>query len=357
MRSGVLHFHEYGFVGPAEGTSPLIGELLEGSPRRHTVVRVAKGRVVDVTANATLVFAHVTHRSNLEYFQSKSPYAIEKDFLQVRRMLFLVELEAFSVNEKTRSTLQGLLALLFWGSTIAFSRSLTEQLGTLTAASYIFLLAGGISCAYLVISGGLGKLARLSRTYLTGCGALFVVYMASLYVAIGTATNRLQVLEVGLVNYLWPTLTLLLAVPILKSRARATLIPGCLLAFGGVLLAAAETGMSWELFVANLESNWLPYVLAFVAAVCWALYSNLTRRWASEAESGAVPLFLLASGLVLAGLMLILPERTQWTSQSMIELAYMAVFPTIFAYTFWDTAMRRGNMILVASLSYLTPLQ
>jgi drug/metabolite transporter (DMT)-like permease len=40
----------------------------------------------------------------------------------------------------------------------------------------------------------------------------------------------------------------------------------------------------------------------------------------------------------------------------MVELAYMAVFPTILAYTFWDTAMRRGNMILVASLSYLTPL-
>jgi drug/metabolite transporter (DMT)-like permease len=40
----------------------------------------------------------------------------------------------------------------------------------------------------------------------------------------------------------------------------------------------------------------------------------------------------------------------------MVELAYMAVFPTILAYAFWDTAMRRGNMILVASLSYLTPL-
>jgi drug/metabolite transporter (DMT)-like permease len=34
----------------------------------------------------------------------------------------------------------------------------------------------------------------------------------------------------------------------------------------------------------------------------------------------------------------------------------MAVFPTIIAYVFWDNAMRRGNMILVTSLSYLTPL-
>jgi len=82
----------------------------------------------------------------------------------------------------------------------------------------------------------------------------------------------------------------------------------------------------------------------------------LTRRWAREAETGAVPLFLLASGMVLGVLRLIFPETTQWNNQSLVELAYMALFPTILAYAFWDSAMRRGNMILVTSLSYLTPL-
>jgi drug/metabolite transporter (DMT)-like permease len=260
------------------------------------------------------------------------------------------------VNEKTRGTVQGILALLFWGSTIAFSRSLTEKLGTLTSASYIFLLAGTLSCAYLVVSRRFQMVIRVSRAYLFGCGTLFVVYMASLYLAIGTAVNRLQVLEVGLVNYLWPSLTLVMAIPVLKRKARFTLIPGCLLGFGGVLFASAQFGESWETFVGNLSTNWSPYMLAFVAAVCWALYSNLTRRWAREAESGAVPLFLLASGLVLLGLRILFPERTEWTSQSILELAYMAIFSSILAYAFWDAAMRRGNATLVASVSYLTPL-
>jgi drug/metabolite transporter (DMT)-like permease len=260
------------------------------------------------------------------------------------------------VDEKTRGTVQAIFALLFWGSTIAFSRSLAEKLGTLTSASCIFLLAGGLSCAYFIVSHRLQRILRVSRFYLFGCGILFVVYMASLYLAIGTATNRLQTLEVGLVNYLWPSLTLVMTIPILRSKARFTLIPGCLLGFGGVLLASAQFGESWETFVGNLGGNWAPYMLAFVAAVCWALYSNLTRRWARDAESGAVPVFLLASGLVLVGLRFLFPERTEWTSQSMLELAYMAVFPTILAYAFWDAAMRKGNVTLVASLSYLTPL-
>jgi len=260
------------------------------------------------------------------------------------------------VNEKNRDTFQGILAILLWGSTLGFSRSLTEKLGTLTAASCIFLLAGCLSCAYVVFSGGFGRIIRLSGTYIIGCGALFVVYMVSLYVAIGTAASRLQVLEVGLVNYLWPALTLLLAVPILKNRASVTLIPGCLLAFGGVLLAATGVGVSWDVFVGNLKGGWSPYMFAFVAAACWALYSNLARRWAGEAESGAVPLFLLGSALTLVTLRFAFPEATDWTRQSVLELAYMAVFPTVLAYAFWDAAVRRGNMILVASLSYLTPL-
>jgi len=34
----------------------------------------------------------------------------------------------------------------------------------------------------------------------------------------------------------------------------------------------------------------------------------------------------------------------------------MALFVTGAAYIFWDHAMRRGDMVLVAALSYLTPL-
>jgi len=34
----------------------------------------------------------------------------------------------------------------------------------------------------------------------------------------------------------------------------------------------------------------------------------------------------------------------------------MSVFPTFLAYLFWDRAMRKGKIILVASFSYFTPL-
>ena len=50
------------------------------------------------------------------------------------------------------------------------------------------------------------------------------------------------------------------------------------------------------------------------------------------------------------------PEESSWTVRVVVELLYMSIFPTFLAYTFWDRAMRKGNIILVVSLSYFTPL-
>jgi len=263
-----------------------------------------------------------------------------------------------STSRENLSTILGILAILFWGTTIAFSRSLTEQLGPITAASWIYLLSGIWGCIYLMSkSGGIKKTFQLPILYLIGCGALFVVYTVSLYLAVGLSFNREQVIEVSIINYLWPGLTLVFSLPILHKKGRITLIPGMVLAFSGLYLATASSGMfSWNAFKGNLQISYLPYLLAFMAAISWGLYSNLVRRWAGHTEGGAVPIFLLATGLILTSIRFIFPEESYWTPGVLAELLYMSVFPTFLAYFFWDRAMRKGKIILVASLSYFTPL-
>lgn len=252
-----------------------------------------------------------------------------------------------------RSTLLGGIAILLWSTTIAFSRSLTEQLGTLTTAALIYTAAGiaGLLAARLQ-AGGLAPMRRLPRKYLIGCGALFVIYITTLYLAVGTAQTRMQVLAVGLINYLWPALSLIFSIPILGHRARPLLPLGIVLALGGVWLATTSGS---DLTGGEMGSV-LPYTLALAAAVCWGLYSNLSRRWAAGNDGGGVPLFLLASGLLVGLFRLFTPEISHWTAQIGLELAYMALFPGMLAYVLWDIAVRRGEIILVASLSYLTPL-
>lgn len=257
------------------------------------------------------------------------------------------------------STLLGFLALIWWTTTVALVRSLAEQLGPLTAGACIYLLGGALGAAAVMTRAASRRaLAELPRKYLLTGAGLIAIYVVCLQVALGWAANRQQVVEVGLVNYFWPGLTLALSGPLLGKRVRgAMLLAGMLVALAGVaMVSAANASFSaWQL-LANLRADPLPYGLALVAAAAWATYSNLTRRWTRDARGQAMPLFFLFSGVVLAVLGTFASERPHWRTQAVLELLYVAIFPTLLAYSFWDVAMRRGRMELLVSASYLTPL-
>jgi drug/metabolite transporter (DMT)-like permease len=159
-----------------------------------------------------------------------------------------------------------------------------------------------------------------------------------------------------LINYLWPAFTVLLSVPVLGVRASWGLLPGTAVALVGVflLLGGGETG-NWHSWLSTLASNPLAFGLAFAAALMWGLYSNLTRRWAGAAARGAAPLFVLASGVVLLLARLVYTEPGHWTARTACEVGFLGL-SVVAAYTCWDAAMRRGNIVLVSAAAYLTPL-
>lgn len=219
-------------------------------------------------------------------------------------------------------------------------------------------MLGALLC--LLRSGGLTKIwaraSGLPRLYLVGCGMLFTGYSAAIYMAIGLAKDRGQVLEVALINYLWPALTILFSIPILGKRARIWLVPGTLLALAGVFLVMTQgEQVSWTTCREHLRSNPWAYALALAAAVSWGLYSNVARRWAGQGSDGAVELFLLATGLVLLALRSLMGEVSFWTNAAVGEAFALALLTTV-SYALWDIAARKGNLLLVAAASYFTPL-
>jgi drug/metabolite transporter (DMT)-like permease len=254
------------------------------------------------------------------------------------------------------NTLSGFAAILLWSTTIAFVRSLSEQIGSLATAAFVYLIGGSLCLIGVIWQGNpLKKIRKLSFRYLFGCGLLFLLYMLVIYLAVGMARNRQQVLEVGLLNYLWPTLTLVFSIFILNKRAQWLLLPGTLLALAGVaLVIGQEVSISWTSFSRNLGNNPLAYFLALIAAGSWALYSNFTRRWAGD-TGGGVEVFIPATGIVLFILSIFNPEPGSWSYRTVFEVVFLG-FVTVIAYILWDRSMRKGDVVLVAAFSYLTPL-
>jgi drug/metabolite transporter (DMT)-like permease len=265
--------------------------------------------------------------------------------------------EAPPERHPTSATVIGLGAIVFWASTVAVSRTATVALGPLTAGALVHLIAGALGLGSLALRGRLGELRRVTGRHLLGCGTFFLLYVVCLHLMVGLAADDRQAVELSIINYLWPGLTLVASVPLLGRQARVWLLPGLLLAFGGVVVAKwPEEGFSLASLVDNAAANPAAYLAAAGCALSWPLYSNLNRRWKDDAGEGAVVWFILAAAVVTGALRFALGETSQWTGRALGEVTYLAVFPTLLAYLCWDIGMRQGNQALVAALAYGTPL-
>lgn len=244
----------------------------------------------------------------------------------------------------------GIAALMFWSASVAVTRSTTEKLSPFTVGACVYTAAGLLSCLRVALSREQrAKISALPVAETAVCIATFMGYLACFYLAIGLARTREQTLEAGLMNHTWPTQTVLLSLVLVGARARWTLIPGLLLALAGSVGQSAARGLS-EFTIT------LPCVLACIAALNWALYSNLTRRWAAVVVVSPLPVAMLLCGILLGSARLVLGGGDHWSTRTVLEIVYSAICPTFLGYALWDRAMRSSAMILVVALSFLSPI-
>lgn len=260
-------------------------------------------------------------------------------------------------------SLFGFVALLLWSSTVAVARTLSEQVGTFTSAGYSYALGGLVGLVYIAASRHrLKALFALPRGYLVSCGGLFVIYNIALYLAIGLSANRLQLLGIGLINYLWPTFLLIFTVAVLKRKAR--LLPlGAGLFFsilGAYLAAVHHAALSITAFLSEMRASPTPYLMAAVAAISWGLYSVLNKFWNErhDLSSGhliVAPVFLV-SGFILLAMSPVFSETPVWSTRVIWELLYLAIFPLLIAYNFWALATQGGRIVFLGVASMFLPL-
>ncbi len=187
-------------------------------------------------------------------------------------------------------------------------------------------------------------------------GVLFVGYEICLALAIGLASDRSQSLELGMINYLWPCLTIVLAIAFNQQRFRIWLWPGLLLSLLGIVWVMKGSGSgSPALLWQNMLRNPVAYALAFIAALTWALYNNLTRRFARG--SNGVTLFFILTALAL-WLKYAFSDHTApmtFTLVPLLEVLFVGL-STAIAYSAWNHGIQQGNLTLLATASYFTPV-
>ena len=248
-------------------------------------------------------------------------------------------------------TLIGMSAVVMWSATVGLYRAISEIFGTLGGSALIFTVSGIL--AALHAGPGLWKGHR--GRYLILGGALFVFYEICLALAVGFATSRSQSVEIGLINYLWPCLTIALAVAVGQARGHFVLLPGVAICLSGVLLASAGgSGFSLSGMAGNIAANPLPYVLGLGAALSWPAYTVLTRSL-SGGRNGT-GLFLLATAAALWAIYAASDAPPLHFDLRGAGLIAALGLLTTLAYTAWTHGVNHGSLTLMATASYFTPL-
>ncbi|HEJ7945681.1 TPA: aromatic amino acid DMT transporter YddG [Serratia liquefaciens] len=256
-----------------------------------------------------------------------------------------------SLPAQYKATLLGLLAILLWSSVVGLIRSVSEGLGPIGGAAMIY----SVSAVFLLLALRMPNLRLFPRPYLLLGSLLFVSYEICLSLSLGYANTRLQAIEVGMINYLWPCFTVLMALVFNGQKAKWWLLPGLLLSLFGIgWIMSGEGGWSPAQMLENVRSNPLSYSLAFGGAVIWALYCNLTKKIA-QGHNGVV-LFITLTAMALW-------LKYAFSSESGMQFTLPVTLTLLCAgmamgagYAAWNVGILRGNMTLLATASYFTPV-
>lgn len=143
-----------------------------------------------------------------------------------------------------RATTIGLMAILLWSFMAGTVRIVSENFGA-TLGSALIYTVGGI---LLLMFRRPAPIREFPKKYLIIGGLLFVFYESSISLSLGLASTDASSVEVSLVNYLWPTMMVLLSAGVShRKHAVVKVLPGAIVATAGVVLAVAvipgSTGM------------------------------------------------------------------------------------------------------------------
>lgn len=254
------------------------------------------------------------------------------------------------MNNAYKGNLLGIFALLLWSTLVGLIKNVSSNFGVEAGTALIYTIATLFS--FLV---GAPKLMSIPKKYFIFAGSAFVLTEIFFSSAIAMTKTPNQVLEVGMLNYLWPMLTVIFSIFINNVKLRWIITIGVIFTIFGIYLCmGASGGLSFFNIVSNFKSNPIAYTFAIGGAITWALYSNLSIHY-SKGVNGVAYFFAIVS--------ILLWIRFLISDSNIIIPNYFSIFSLIIlgailglSYLIWEKAIHKGNFIFLVICSYFIPI-
>jgi len=239
-----------------------------------------------------------------------------------------------------KSDLAALGAVLLWASLASLGASLGHIPPLLLTG--IGLLLGSL------ISLPLAKFKLSALKVRPKILAIGVYGLFGFHFALFAALQNAPAVQANLVNYLWPLLIVVLAPLFIKTKLLPRHVIAAVIGFSGAAIAISTAG---ELS-AGLE---IGYLYAFFAAVIWATYSLLTKKFGNFPTS-AVGSFGFVSGVLALVAHFVLEDQAVIAASDWLLLIPMGFGALGGAFYLWDYALKNGSAQRVGIISFATPV-
>lgn len=254
-------------------------------------------------------------------------------------------------NDEQRATLIGLTAILSWSLGVGWVRSISNAYGPVEGMALMYTIAS----VFLFMFQRTVEIRDLSYRYLLLGGVLFAGTELSFSLSIGYAVNNHQAIEVSMINYLWPTFTMIASILLKGRRATWLIFPGVLISATGVFQVIGEGhGLELSRIYRDIASNPLSYGLALSSATLWTIYcmvaTNMTRG------KSYVPIFFVFVATILWGKFLASGHKIIVPNEEAFFHLIGGAAAIAAGYGAWNLGIQCGNITLLAGASYFIPV-
>jgi drug/metabolite transporter (DMT)-like permease len=263
------------------------------------------------------------------------------------------------MSKNSRLSLEGLLLLLGmaigWGINWPIMKTILNEVPPLTFRGFC-LFTGGLGILLIAKIGG--HQLSIAKIHWQ---KVFWICVFNIFAWNLMATYGLSLLPAGrsaLLGYTMPIWAVLLSVWILKDPFNTRTLIALILGMGGIFTLMIDSIFQWS-HQGNQTSLLIGALLMLAAAWCWALGTNLMKRWALPVNSVVLTgwLLLIASLPMIIGAVVIDGIPTTLPSPLIVwGVIYNVLIAFMFCYWAWVRVIEITPVSISSLSSLLTPL-
>lgn len=256
------------------------------------------------------------------------------------------------MTKQTKATAIGFCAILLWSSIVGLIKEVSHSFGATAGAALIYTVAS----IFLLFTMKWVPLSKFPKKYLIFGGLLMVSYELCLALSIGYSTNSRQAIEVGMINYLWPTFAMVGTILFTHKKANWLIVPGIILSMLGIIwVLGGKQDLDISQMTANIKTNPLSYGLAFIGALLWAAYCIVTVRIANGVN-GITLFFMMVAAALWIKYLIVSDTGSMEINLSSVVYLLLAACAMGFGYAAWNIGILEGNVTILAGASYFIPV-